>query len=191
MEMLAYLDLMSKYILSPAVRKCERNGVDQGIHNVIVHVDPIPRLHMLSHKDGLIANLQGKDSVIKYNEGKVYNKNHQVVAIVHQYDRDEKLMAKYVDEFVDYPPPPPVKGTGQCDKFMVYEDVELYKGLCDLTGNKAKTPQDCCAACLGMKKCKGWSVAGHHCFLKNCNNPDPKKKLRIPGTICGTMGVSE
>jgi hypothetical protein len=36
-EMTEYIKLMTEKILSPDFAKCERNGVDQGIHNVLVH----------------------------------------------------------------------------------------------------------------------------------------------------------
>ena len=50
---------------------CERNGVDQGIHNVLVHSNLIPNMKIWSQADGPVANMQAKVAIIR-----VPNKSH-------------------------------------------------------------------------------------------------------------------
>jgi len=46
--------------------QCERNGVDQGVHNVLVHTGALSHLQLRqwSQADGPVANMQAKLSKI-------------------------------------------------------------------------------------------------------------------------------
>lgn len=44
---------------------CERNGVDQGIHNVLVHTRSIPSMKIFDQKSGPVSNLQAKVSQVR------------------------------------------------------------------------------------------------------------------------------
>lgn len=74
---------------------CERNGVDQGVHNVLVHTGALDHLHLRKwgQADGPVANMQSRlASVQCAGEGEqrkctVKNKAGVAVAVVHQYDR--------------------------------------------------------------------------------------------------------
>jgi hypothetical protein len=70
---------------------CERNGVDQGIHNVLVHSQAIPQLKIWDQGTGFVANMQAQ--VAKYDPGShvVSNRMNQPSAVVHQYDRNPAL----------------------------------------------------------------------------------------------------
>ena len=64
--MLEYLDEMLAILEGPTFSICERNGVDQGIHNVIIYDRNLPNLELLNLDSGFILNLQGwskRDSV--------------------------------------------------------------------------------------------------------------------------------
>lgn len=64
---------------------CERNGVDQGVHNVLVHKNLIRNITIQSHRDGNVVNMQGRTAVV--DEMLVTSSKGDKYAIVHQYDR--------------------------------------------------------------------------------------------------------
>lgn len=65
--------------------KCERNGVDQGVHNVLVHKNVIQNVEIKSESDGLVVNMQGRTAIV--DERRVTNSKGVLFPIVHQYDR--------------------------------------------------------------------------------------------------------
>jgi hypothetical protein len=66
--------------------RCERNGVDQGVHNVLVYSNAIDHLQTWGQSDGPVANMQARLAVIT-TDFKVVNRKGGVYAVVHQYDR--------------------------------------------------------------------------------------------------------
>lgn len=102
-----YVRIMSEIITGkaseqnlPAARfpQCERNGVDQGVHNVLVHSGALSHLHLRrwSQTDSPVANMQAKAALLNC-EGQeqeqclVRNRAGVSVAVVHQYDRYPQL----------------------------------------------------------------------------------------------------
>lgn len=71
---------------------CERNGVDQGSHNVIIHKGVLPGVTKWPQASSPVANMQAKVAKIKPNF-EVVNSLDQKVAVVHQYDRFPKLQS--------------------------------------------------------------------------------------------------
>jgi hypothetical protein len=75
---------------------CERNGVDQGVHNVLVHTDKIKNMKIWSQSNSPVLNLQAKMARV---EGMVVKNNHgDLVAVVHQYDRYPDLQRELFKE---------------------------------------------------------------------------------------------
>jgi hypothetical protein len=75
---------------------CERNGVDQGVHNVLVHTDKIKNMKIWSQSNSPVLNLQAKMARV---EGMVVKNNHgDLVAVVHQYDRYPELQRELFKE---------------------------------------------------------------------------------------------
>lgn len=74
-----------------STNKCERNGVDQGMHNVFVWQRRISPLYILSNEDGPIATVQSMKEVHKDWFGRAINNKLEVYSVVHQYDRSEGL----------------------------------------------------------------------------------------------------
>jgi hypothetical protein len=64
---------------------CERNGVDQGVHNVVVHKNMIEHLEIKSESDGKVVNMQGRTAIV--SQKTVTNSKGILFPIVHQYDR--------------------------------------------------------------------------------------------------------
>lgn len=86
-----YLEVMADVISGTKVTstgqiskfpQCERNGVDQGVHNVLVHSGDLSNLKIFSQSDGPVANLQAKRATIEDNV--VYNGEGKEVSVVHQ-----------------------------------------------------------------------------------------------------------
>lgn len=84
---------------------CERNGVDQGAHNVLVHTGALDHLNLRKwgQADGPVANMQSRLATVQCAGDKctVKNKAGVAVAVVHQYDRypdlQKYLFAKVCD----------------------------------------------------------------------------------------------
>ena len=75
---------------------CERNGVDQGVHNVLVYKNMIKYLSIMSENDGNVVNLQGKTA--KVVKKLVTNLKGDIFPIVHQYDRYPDLQKALFSE---------------------------------------------------------------------------------------------
>ena len=69
---------------------CERNGVDQGVHNVLVHKNMIEHLTIWSQSVSPVLNMQAEQ--YSFVGGKeVLNKKGQRATVCHQYDRNQEL----------------------------------------------------------------------------------------------------
>lgn len=85
---LPYIDQMAATMTTDDFAKCERNGVDQGVHNVLLHthkIDP-STVFQFDQKTGPVANMQAHVMELKSNFD-VVNSKGEVVPIIHQYDR--------------------------------------------------------------------------------------------------------
>jgi hypothetical protein len=78
--------------------KCERNGVDQGTHNVLVYSQMIPSMKIFDQSSGPVANLQAKVAIVRANEGEVVNTRGERMPVVHQYDRFPDLQKRLFEK---------------------------------------------------------------------------------------------
>ena len=90
-----YLDRMHAQLSDAA---CEANGVDQGIHNVLVRRDLVPaasgvRVHFHTNARGPIATMGYMRTADTDYAGRVLNEDGVPYAIVHQYDRFRSYQA--------------------------------------------------------------------------------------------------
>jgi len=101
-----YIDTMSALVSGKQPNlayfpKCERNGVDQGVHNVIVHTNMVPSIHskVFSSSDGPVSNMQSKlyelSISAKGAEIKeiIASRSREKVYIAHQYDRNTEFQS--------------------------------------------------------------------------------------------------
>lgn len=203
--------------------QCERNGVDQGVHNVLIHngyFSSMYERHENNYKghDGdnivvewsqsgptegqsrstPVCNMQAKlCSIINAEAGssneigyEVYNTNHEKVLVVHQYDRfpelQKALFAKYVDWTNTQDPNAEWKQEPACEVFKPYQDMDMFKGTCDLEGKGGATAAtSCCRWCKENPECKGFTYYNGQCFLKNCY--ETRKQAPLPGALSGIM----
>jgi len=95
-------------LMSDAIREheaCERNGIDQGVHNVILHTGALPSAHpglsvyQESTERGLIATVQSMPTLRRNEYGFVVNDVGDTVAIVHQVDRSAHLIRQFEQQF--------------------------------------------------------------------------------------------
>ena len=84
------------YITINKYPSCERNGVDQGIHNVLVYTKQIQNLKIWEQFNSPVLNLQAKLATIDHYQ--VKNLKGAVVAVVHQYDRYPELQKQLFKE---------------------------------------------------------------------------------------------
>ena len=153
--------------------KCERNGVDQGIFNVLVHKKLIPNLKIFTQSNGPVSNLQAQKA--RVNNGQVFNQIGDVVPVVHQYDRrpdlQKFLFQKYVYWIDTNDAEAEWKAEEACNSFVPHRDVDLFKGICDLSSKGGATsPASCCAFCAKKPGCRAFTYYSSVCFLKSCSD---------------------
>jgi hypothetical protein len=89
---------------------CERNGVDQGVHNVLIHTDALglttkndkvpTRVKIWRQGDSPVANMQAHVATLRSNNQQVFNSAGKRVAVVHQYDRYPELQKFLFSEVI-------------------------------------------------------------------------------------------
>jgi hypothetical protein len=100
-DAVAYANLMADEI---ARNPCERNGVDQGMHNYFVFSGDleakVSKLHKISNEEGFIATVQSMPTLQRDRLGRVLNQKGLPVAAVHQFDRSDALKEQYNRQYV-------------------------------------------------------------------------------------------
>mmetsp|Transcript_26200 Transcript_26200/g.38816 ORF Transcript_26200/g.38816 Transcript_26200/m.38816 type:complete len:481 (+) Transcript_26200:100-1542(+) len=168
---------------------CERNGVDQGVHNVLVHTGRVPNLHIWGQSDSPVLNLQAK--VARVEGMTVHNKKGELAAVVHQYDRYPDLQKALFKEYVYWidtsDPLAEWNADKQCAQFHYVPDKDLFKGKCDFRVRGGATgPSSCCSICSSFPECSAFTFYGGQCFLKSgCKKPPggPNSRLVIKGAV--------
>lgn len=174
---------------------CERNGVDQGIHNVLVHTlnaglnvqilypEEFPVVNMQSGKEQTII---GSEPGINGDIKRVYmtrrfikdSSERESFAVVHQFDRDNDLQASLAHEYIDWINWGNTKSewsaTPACAKMSYVDQADLFKAMCDIGAARAISAATCCEACARKtlesgKRCTGFTYYGGVCYLKNCD----------------------
>lgn len=102
---LAYVGLIAGEVDGNA---CERNGVDQGMHNYFLYggrleeaLRPLgaPPIRLVSNEEGWVATVQSMPTVKRDKGGRVLNDLGKAVAVVHQWDRSNALKEQYAREY--------------------------------------------------------------------------------------------
>lgn len=93
-----YVELMAQEVARNPMG-CERNGIDQGVHNVIVHQRRIQDLVAVENDEGWVATVQAMRMVVRDSFGRVVTARGQPYAVVHQWDRSPALTAQYAVQF--------------------------------------------------------------------------------------------
>jgi hypothetical protein len=91
---LEYLKVMSFYLTVPeACGQDGRAGVDQGVHNYIIHEKIIKNYTLYDNDAGPVLTLgyMTEEEMQKNDEGLILNKNGEVINVLHQFDRHPNL----------------------------------------------------------------------------------------------------
>ena len=182
---------------------CERNGVDQGLHNVLVYNNAIPKLMKWDQSSGPVANMQAKVARIRKegNDLAVYNRQNQRSLVVHQYDRNPELQQYLFEKYVTWMNVNDLKGEWESDEncraYQYEMDKDLYKGKvleclrfiidvvfsncfaivlgkCDLKMRGGATSAvSCCKYCNEAPECSAFTYSSGVCFLKSCTSTNP------------------
>lgn len=182
---------------------CERNGVDQGVHNVLVHAfQGDLNIQILYPEDFPVVNMQsGKEMTIISQESEAsgpvrrvfmrhpqQSNSNEAFAIVHQFDRDNDLQASLAKEYIDWINWGDTKSEWDANPAcatMVYVDqADLFKAMCDIGAARAISAATCCEACSRKtaesgKQCTGFTYYGGVCYLKNCDMPTIRRQSAV------------
>ena len=97
---LAYARLMAAEI---GVNTCERNGVDQGMHNYFLYsgnlTSIVTNLYVATCEEGPVASIQSMPRLVRDKAGRLLNNDRTPYAVVHQYDRSEMLTSQYSGQY--------------------------------------------------------------------------------------------
>ena len=156
---------------------CERNGVDQGVHNVMLHAGLVPgtKFHSAVTLPGVVSHMQS-DLYASFSDQippRVSSAQGVPVSIVHQYDRLEALQLKFAKYYVDWIDVNDWHAgwnlsSSQCGVYKRLVQLDLLKGECDYGSFRALTPDMCCRQCRGKQGCSGFTFAGGVCWFKKC-----------------------
>lgn len=198
---LRYAKQMSAVISNPAFAHCERNGVDQGVHNVLVHEKRVPNAVVVPQRNSGVANLQAR--VAKVGPENLVRKASdpsKLVAVVHQYDRFPNLARYYYRTYygvdildgtaaakkkISTVPPRLQPPNVACARFDLREGVDLFKARCDLSVSTGNSQLDCCVECGRTPKCTGFTYANGLCYLKSCESP--ATEVAVGGAVSGML----
>lgn len=92
-SMLDYFDKMIRYICSLV----NIPGLDQGIHNYLLHTGSLPLAHDYTDDAGPVSTISAfkPKQAIRIENGKVVGIHGRVINIVHQYDRCDVLLIRW------------------------------------------------------------------------------------------------
>ena len=172
---------------------CERNGVDQGAHNVLVYKGAIPQLKIWDQIEGPVSNMQAGQYELRENV--VYNRKGAMSAVVHQYDRNQVLQRHLFKKYVYWTntddPIAEWRTTEACNKFDASWNVDLFSGICDLSmRGGATSPSSCCSFCTNTQGCKSFTYFNGKCFLKSCSGTDgATSSKRMKDAVSGFLKI--
>lgn len=162
---------------------CERNGVDQGVHNVLVHSTDLSLFSIKFPHDFPVVNMQTSPDIVPnaLNPRVVLTDQGALYAILHQYDRLPSLSLELAKQFVDWidwkAPLSEWETSPTCSAFVKpLRDIDLFRGICDFFAQRVITPATCCDLCLRKNSqnttrqvCTGFSFTNSVCYFKSCD----------------------
>lgn len=77
---------------------------------------------------------------------------------------------------------------GSCSGYTIKENVEAFKGSCDLSHESGETFEKCCEICTSNVNCKGFTHIRSGCWLKTCGDVKSSQMLSVPGATGGWRG---
>ena len=93
-EILNYLEQMIVAQASITPRLTGLGGFDQGVHNYLIYNKNFPEATITPNIEGEVATLGNATNIILNDEHQLVNKRHELIPVVHQYDRLPDLKLK-------------------------------------------------------------------------------------------------
>lgn len=75
-----------------------KNCRDQGIHNYLIYTNKLPNIRLIADDEGPVSTIsvaKKPDKIMLDKNRRVVNISNEVINVVHQYDRDWKLLWKF------------------------------------------------------------------------------------------------
>jgi hypothetical protein len=188
---MVYLKLVNRILLGKSeigglFPQCEREGADQAVHNVIIHLGLIDNIEIKSDINFPIANLQSNEQlnaqgtslsallfVPPYNPQGI---REMPVSMLYRYDHVSsislELARKYIywksydDQFVLW------RNSLECRHFHTRLGPDIFQGQGDINRVRVISADQCCGICLrtiSPQRCKSFSYIEGSCFLKTCD----------------------
>ncbi|RYH15498.1 hypothetical protein EON65_31690 [archaeon] len=138
--------------------QCERNGVDQGMHNVLIYLNLIP-IKICDYYSFPVINLQSATTDHKFHhENKsimlARASSHIPYAIVHQYDRFDVFQKDLVDSYIPWMntsnPLQELTTNHACSPYKILQGLDMTRGLCDLNAQNVLSVGACCDLCFKL-----------------------------------------
>jgi hypothetical protein len=158
--------LVASSVFSPVVLPtskfpaCERNGVDQGVHNYIIHSHLLPFEVSIKYPETFpVVNMQSATDILPVPDDITTVKmmlTGELYSILHQYDRNTELQLalgkKYID-WIDWIHPELERNIeSHCSYFTFLENFDILRGKCDIGSGRAMTSASCCSICVNKGK---------------------------------------
>ena len=194
-KMFPYVSLMSMILkgqstLTSKFPQCERNGVDQGVHNMIIHTKQFSPITVQYPDIFRVINMQSSPEFQPVSDisTELRGTDNSLFSIVHQYDRlmtfQRALAKKYVGWVNIGNPEEEWAAEPICARFNKETNVEIFRGICDMGATRLLSPASCCEACVSKgtitkiengetvrKTCTGFTYLEGVCYLKGCTFP--------------------
>lgn len=177
--------------------QCERNGVDQGIHNVLLYLNVVPA-QIVYPQSFPVVNLQNALPMVHYSletSEMLSIPKRTPFAVVHQYDRNMQYQKILIDKFVRWvnlsDPIQEWKASPHCARFEYIQEVDMLRAKCDLRSQRAMTLATCCELCNKFNRrpdeisvqnnynqdsvCTGFTFTESVCYFKQCSKAEVKK----------------
>jgi hypothetical protein len=208
-----YVEVMSKILSGENIPesnimnyfpRCERNGVDQGIHNVIMHKNLIPSIKILSGFNDIAIHMQSASAyILDFSPVQVFNGNNTLLPVVHQYDRSFTLTSSLASEYVSWVnmsyPDEEWKKEPSCAPYQRVHNIDLFEGKGDVKMLRVISAASCCIVCTEMRKlatnniqaknCNSFVFKDGECYLKHCDEDDINAQymISLAGNISKNM----
>jgi len=162
---------------------CERNGVDQGVHNVIVYANLLLTPVKVDYEqDLLVSHMQTSlnSNALEFGDVVLNLFLNSPISIVHQYDRWYKVQMHAATKYIDW-----INVTSSSDvwndsiwcnkNYDFIPNRDMFFGQCDAGSYRAFTIATCCERCFNYKKimnvtCTGFAHSDGVCYFKKCEN---------------------
>lgn len=170
---------------------CERNGVDQGVHNVLIYANLLQVLVKVNYEqDLLVSHMQSSinSNPLDFTDSVLNLFQNSPISIVHQYDRWYKLQmhlaTKYIDWMNTNNSSDVWQNSNMChENYNFIPNRDMFFGQCDAGSFRAFTIATCCERCYNYKKlmnvtCTGFAHSDGVCYFKKCDNDYIRENFR-------------